>query len=698
MSEQQVAAASASVRPGARVRDAGRWLAAHVPWRLLGIAGLTASLGIAGYGQHIITDRGFYGENFAVLPRLDVKLTSFYYANQSVAFSIPIFFGAMVLFAVSTALVCRWRAPTSPDPMRGGWPNDRRFWIALAAGGLVIAAGFTHLLRHMVEYRHETSDVWLFFGLLIAGTLLFAIADWVRLRGRPPAIRFHVWEVALVGALVALFMALTIRDLTDWQYAWIGDEGQFLNDARKVLEAPKTFNLLGQRGPYGYHPLLTTLAQATVMRFAGDDIFGWKLTSVLVIAATLPPFYVLLKLTVGTRAAVFGTAILSFSHYLYAYAHTGYDNIFALFPTVVGFACFFGGLRTNRMALFFASGAAAGLGFYTFYSSRLGIGILAVAFGLMGWKHWRWERIVPLVVGFALAVTPIFAAERWQVFEASRHESAATGRSFEELIWFLLKNTPQSVLAFNYSPFGIHYTYGSLLDEISAALALLGLGFCVSRVRHEGARFLLVWFLVAIVVTGIFHPRQDGVGSRLHYALPPMAAFAGLAVDRIVAAYASMSARPALGRVLVAACVLVLMPAVLASNIHRFWEVTPEYGPGPAQGLIYREGTGPACYAEGQRTLAITEGGPASIPAVFDMYGRPEAAPLTMQFADSVAGMDDALRQVPISCIFMTPPGGALVAPFVLHLLDLARERPIEFRLVRDRTGVTVVRVIDLAP
>jgi hypothetical protein len=80
------------------------------------------------------------------------------------------------------------------------------------------------------------------------------------------------------------------------------------------------------------------------------------------------------------------------------------------------------------------------------------------------------------------------------------------------------------------------------------------------------------------------------------------------------------------------------------------------------------------------------------------MCGRPEVAPLTMQFKDSTAALDEALRQVPISCIFLVPPGGPNAGPFVLRLLDLMDQQRIEFRLLSDVTGVTEVRVIDLAP
>jgi len=151
----------------------------------------------------------------------------------------------------------------------------------------------------------------------------------------------HRKELASVLILVGVFLALNIRDLGDWYYSAIGDEYAFYQSALQISENGIT-KPFSQDGVYNTHPVLNSAYQGVVMTIFGRDNLGWRLASVLSIALTIPGVYVIGR-TLGNRnIAAISALLFAFSHYVLAYAHTGYNNIHALAPVVWGgwlFSC-----------------------------------------------------------------------------------------------------------------------------------------------------------------------------------------------------------------------------------------------------------------------------------------------------------------------------------------------------------------------
>ncbi len=671
--------------------------------RGLALVGLPTSLAIAAYGQHIIDDRGDLAEGWPLVSAFDSKLTELYRTEQSAALAILLFFVAMVLFVLSLRTLLRG-SETDEAVEAGGssdgapWlPRRRRYAALILLVGLASLGVWAFLIWKLAHDRYESYYPHLFFGSLLALAAALLVIDTSRGAKLKSTVRFRRWEVGLVAGLAGLFIGLMVHDLTDWRYAYIGDDGEFWRVAKEIAKGTNEYNLLGQRGPYAYHPPMSSAYQAAVMRMAGVDIFGWKLASVLAVAFTLPVFYWLMRTMFGSRTAAYATAILAFSHYLFGYAHTGYNNIFPLFPTVLAFALFFAGRRSSSMLLIFGSGAVAGLGFYTFYSARSIIIILALAVLFMGYRRWRRDLLVPLGAGFALAVAPIFASEGWDVIESMRGQSASSERTPIEMVSRLLESAPRVILAFNFNPFRKHFVYGSLLDELSAVLALLGMGYAAYRVRREEHRFLVIWYLVAMVVTGLFHPRQDEINSRLHYVLPPMAAFAGLALDRIVAGFSKVSSSPRLERILAVAAFAVVMPAVLGFNVHRFWVESPPKFQASVSSVAFREVSSPSCDIEGYHSIIFARETAPGLPYVFDFYGWSERMPLLFRFDASPDEYEREITREDVSCILVTSPEREESQPIMERIEELARETGNTVEKVTDLSERTEVLVLRLA-
>lgn len=682
--------------------DAKSWVR-----RALGLAGLIVSLGVAAYGQHIIDDGGTFGAGWPILSRFDEELTAIYKAPQSLAYTIPLFFIAAGLFVLSLRLLLPMEraeaAPAEDETPQQGWFDTGRRMPVAAGLALLSAGGWGYLIKQLADGGNQASNWWLFWGSLACALVALFLVDRKRGTGVLTTLRWHPLEYVLVVGVVAIFIGLMVQDLTSWQYALIGDEGVFFDYGRNIAEGNHDYNYFTYRGPYAIHPVLSSVYQGMVMRFAGANIFGWKLSSTLAVAASLPLFYWLVRTQIGVRAAVFGTALLGSSHTMFAYAHTSYINVHAIFPTILAFALFSAGQRHGSAVLLFGSGVAAGLGFYTFYPARTAIFILAailllLAIGAARAGFLRWLRSVPLLVlaGFVFSAAPIFALDGWTVIDVMQQESLFSSRTFTEGLGFVLQNVPRASMAFNFQTARHHFVSGSLLDEISAVLAILGLAYALYRLRDPGHRFIVVWAIVAIFVTGVLHPRPlTELPSRLHFAVPPMAALAGIGLDRIVAGFASLSSRRRMELAVSVMAFALVVPAALGFNIHRFWWQTPSIDQRSGTTVVYREATSAKCDIEGRRNVVFaTAGAFGSVKSVFRYYQLEDESPLFLAYQGPQDLYEDLIAVTRVSCIMFVNPDSE-GADVISRYTDPAAASGSYPVIATDRSGKAKVMVLE---
>ncbi|MDZ4278969.1 MAG: glycosyltransferase family 39 protein, partial [Dehalococcoidia bacterium] len=656
-----------------------------------------------------------------LLSQLDERLTTIYATPQSAALSIVLFVVAMVLFVLSLRVLLPDKEEAASNsreaapPRRAfslsepGWPQ-----ALFITGTAATIGGWAFLLWRLIVDRYDPVLWWLFVGVASSACVLLLFIDRTRGARITRSLRWHLWEIAFVAGITGLFIGLMAQDLTDWRYAGIEDQGPFWYGARGLAEGNEEINLFSQNGVFGYIPVLSSAYQATVMRFAGVDVFGWKLASTLALAASLPVFYWLVRTLFGVRPAVYATAILGVSHLLFAYAHTGYPNIFPLFPTVLAFALFFAGLRGGSTLLMFGSGIAAGFGFYTFYSGRATIGILALAVLMAGLRQvrlsdlrsgqleearrWAGSVLLPVSAGFVMTVAPIFASDGWKVISDMRPQSVFREGVNATALTTVVHNIPRAFLGFNFQPTAKHYVSGSLLDELSAVLAMIGLGYAVYRVRHEGHGFLVTWFVIAAIVSGVFHLRaEQDLMTRFHYVLPAAAALAGLALDRAIAGMASFAGGRRLDRALGVACFAIVLPVVLGFNAHRFWVETPKVLVTPHTAVVLREAGSPACDREGYRSAVFAR--PLSFGAVqdvFNYYRWDDRMPEVLQYDALPDGYQAMLTNGTFSCIMLTEPERPDVQPVLVQMERLAEQSGTVLRDEADTSGQTHILVLEL--
>jgi hypothetical protein len=243
-------------------------------------------------------------------------------------------------------------------------------------------------------------------------------------------------------------------------------------------------------------------------------------------------------------------------------------------------------MRRPGPGLLFAAGIAGGLAFYTYYSSRAAMPILALF--VLSQFHWRciltldfWrDQIVKhstLVLGFVLGAGPIFAASGAAVITQMFKEvpggySAEISGPPGERIWTNLWMNGPAVF---YNTHVAHYISGPLLDPLTGALAALGIGLAVRHHRHPGMRLLLIWVVVASAATGLLSPHRTTAITRLHVVIPPLALLGAFAArqawDAIPWARLTLTVRHRASVTAAGA----LLAVVLVLNLHRFWVATP---------------------------------------------------------------------------------------------------------------------------
>ena len=452
--------------------------------------------------------------------------------------------------------------------------------IAAAVGGLA----FLTLVVRLLVGSVAGSDLLLWVAALT--TFAMPIVGDVTLR-RPS--RERMIEIGSVVLVMLVFVVLCSWDVNDWYYSAIGDEYAFLSQANGVLQDGIRRPFV-QDGVYGAHPMLGTIWQAAVMEVVGRGHFGWIFSSVLSAALAIPAVYLFGRALAGRGVGLIAASLFASSHYLFAFSHIGYNNIMAPTPVAWSMACFALCLRRPRAWLLYASGIAAGLGFYTFYSARAAMPILALfILAQYGWRGCftprglrdRLLELWPLLLGFVLAAAPIFAASGIAVITRMFNEvpggysESVTGAP----ILRILLNSWLNVPAYWVSPQVDHYTSGSLLDPLTAVLSMLGFGLAIRWWARPICKLLVLWAVVSMAITALLSPYPIVAITRLLFAVPPLTILAAFAARQVWRAV-PLPARSGLGaerkrQIAQAGAAAVLTVAVLGLNLYRFWVTTP---------------------------------------------------------------------------------------------------------------------------
>lgn len=607
-------------------------------------------------------------------------------APNSLEFALPLFVLGGLLFALAVPAPAGWAARQWRELGLKAAP----WWLYASLLLPLLMWGWLNLRLYQDHYA--PSYRYLFFISIFVALAVFVAID--RRRGlamRPRFAPLPLAEALFVLALVGIFIGINARDLNSWRYAAIGDEGAFYSFAKRVLLG-QPLNWFSQKGPYDQHPILSSAYQALSLRVFGDSLFGWKMASVVAIVLTFPVFYWLLRETMGVRTAIFGTLFLAASHYLFSYAHTGYDNIFSLFPTVAALACAVAGMRRSSYALLFAAGLFAGMGFYTYYSSRAAIGIVGLTMLMMGRRSFRLDAFAVVGAGFVMFALPIFATDRWDVIDEMFNRSATVTK--DPLLDRMYDSLGRTFLAFNFNKANIHYTAGPLMDGISVTFAMVGLVYALAKPQAFGCRMLVVWLMIAGTVAGLMSEYDFVSISRMHYALPPMAAFAGIAADRMLAALGRVVRQSRVEWAATAAAVGALAPLLFIINGQHFFGYSAKHSPTTPETVIVRELRNPACRDAPLRSISYTQAPEPVIDGLWKFFGMADEKPVEIARAQGQIAYQPYPLTGGVGCVAVGEAHSPELQPITARMQAGATGAGDDFRFATDESGGTEVAFV----
>lgn len=483
------------------------------------------------------------------------------------------------------------------------------------------------------------------------------IRRWNPFRASVAALRERTPDILIVAALVGIFVALNTHDLTDWYYSAIGDEYAFYGMATGIIKDGIT-RPFSQEGVYNHHPYLNSVYQAALMRVFEENHFWWKFGSVLAGALTIPGMYVLGYAFGGRKAAFAAAMLFAFSHYIFAQAHSGYNNLHSVPVTAWAIVLFALGLKRGSASMLYAAGALAGLGFYTHYSAR-SIAPIMFLFALTAFKPRDMLNLLPLVLGFTLTFLPTFLLEREELFtrmfpQAAGGYSESVSGNFGERI---LGNIENNLIAFNYNPDVHAWVGGALLDPVSVVLATLGVAFALGSIRQLSYLLLLIWFAVTMVATGLLSPYPTVATTRLYFVVPPLALLGGIMAARIVD-WRLLSSN----KLLTAVTLTTLGAVVLALNIWQFWVATPRVFHHTQEAVAIGAMRSDACSGEPDDLIIVGRTTVPLLKPALESYNTGGALPRLVDHSDINAG-----RFMPSEtprCVIFLNPGDADIKLF----------------------------------
>jgi hypothetical protein len=527
-------------------------------------------------------------------------------------------------------------------------------------------------------------------GFLFSWALILGGLFWTerrtRLPSRPgcPSPRFALWEVLSLGVLLGLFFFLSTFDLRDWYFSSLGDEFDYYSAAKGAAAGEPWAGIFSQRGVYGMIPAASSWFQGMLMRLFGTGLRAWKTAALVPVLASLPLAYCLARILFGRRVAMFTLAMFATAAYLLGYAHTGYPNLEPLLPTLASLLLFVVGLRNGSRVLLVLSGAFAGLGWYTFYSSRAAIVILGAAI-VLGVRGRRWPAIGGLVAGgFLLVFLPMLAVNRGELVAGMLAQSLKSTEDAADRAMLPIWNSGRSFLAFNYNIHSGPYMSGSLAEPLTAALFVLGLSYCAATWRDARSRCILAWFTIAVAVTGVLSKYDYVSVSRLHYALPAVVLLAAVGLDRTLRVLkvilpAGKKLWPRVG----SAAAITL---ITASNLHRWFDVAPREAPSSPDAVTIRVLELPICQRAALPLLIVDVGVGGAIPPAV----RARATPRPPEFGLYAAG-PKWLGTADSRCVVFRSPHDKAAVELMRAIERRFPGKPAVEE--RDRSGETKIRV-----
>ena len=424
---------------------------------------------------------------------------------------------------------------------------------------LIYLAGIVALLVAAVAVGGGRWPLALLAGVLAMGMLgWFAQQSWYNLDRNGRIERVLLPLIALVA------FALAAYGLMSWRWSLVGDEYNFFNLARDILDGRSPLHVLSGAGVDRRHPLLSSYWQALSMQLFGVNSYGWRVASPLLVGLSVLPLYYFVRESSSRAIAFIAVAAFAGSHYLMTHAKIGYNSVQAVFPLCLSLGLFALARRRGSIVGFFLLGVAVGAGFYTYAISRLAMFPVAVLFLLYYPPHRKrsWYLYAVTLLGFLLLIYPV-ALDR-QAWEGQASKSILQSEVADTISGRMVQarnNVLYGFISFMTNTHNSHFTFGAHLDPISGILFILGLGVVLQHLLTS--RIHLAWFLsyaaLLITITGL-QPYAYPSNTWLWLNVPIYTLFIGVGCYALAQVVAGLAGRPGATHMVSFALVALILP------------------------------------------------------------------------------------------------------------------------------------------
>jgi hypothetical protein len=453
----------------------------------------------------------------------------------------------LLLVAAATLAVVLWRqqnwisAFPSDATARTRANRSRLFYFfgVTVAMLLVLGADF--------RYAAAPSEAFGLAGVLwIAGIALLLCSAFFGSQSlwsvsRAPRLpRWPTWEMALLPLLFVLALLSRVWNLTNFPDNIYPDEIMTGTVATQSYLSPTTppsvFSTLWSGIDL---PALWFWFVAVFLKLGGTSLAMLRLPAALFGAATVVPFYALLRGTWGRYAAIAGSTIMAFSVSNVHYSRLALNNIVTQFFWATCFFFLLRALRSRRPSDWALAGLSAGLSEYFYYGTRLVPFILAAFMVFLLAVHWKHAR--QYAGGFLLLAGSYLVGFGPLLVHFIRNPNLYLGRGASLLIWS--PHIPISfadfhrgwktiwpVLSENLLGISTHTSqdiifYGPLLLPAESALLVLGVALLLWHWRHPAAFLILASGLGVLLVGGTLVAYPNSVPPLINHWTPAFPAF-----------------------------------------------------------------------------------------------------------------------------------------------------------------------------
>ena len=428
---------------------------------------------------------------------------------------------AFAVAAVLAALVAGQRerpaAATLPDG--AAWRGSA---VRLALGALAVGAiAATTYLSTNRRTPVLALSLWLASPLLAT----LAVRGWQAAPARRADPPWTGSEFVVLGAVLMIAALARMLWIASLPRAIFGDEprvGIFLAEAYANGNIPNFFSM-----GWNTWPVVGLSLQGLFAPLFGLQFWTLRLSSAFLGTLAVLTTYLLARELFAPRTALVAAFLFGICRTAIDFSRLGVAHAQVLCFEPLAFFCLWRALNSGRAVAYLWAGVTTAWCLYSYNAGQLvpplvfgWLALVALVRPTRVLTHWRGALV--LAVAFALTLFPYlyyftdafsFGPNwgQWTIMARNRQTLSQVTEAWHNSglgpAWEILsRQTWRTWLGFNVLPgagYTLGYRQGGMLDEISAALFVLGLGMSIRRVRRGSDAFLLYWWLGTVFAGGI---------------------------------------------------------------------------------------------------------------------------------------------------------------------------------------------------